>query len=191
MSGLRDHLLAQGWPDAADILAEIERHQQQVMLSSWPLPWPPAANNLYPTVMIGGKPRRITGKRAKAYTEIVAKLMLGKRGIPHGMAISIHIRCWPPSRRRHDLDGVPKGILDALVKAGMMRDDSDIWHLTMSRECVSSPPGRVVVEVRQHILAGEQPRLDAGEAYALAMQSAHDEKQALKDLRRPLLEAPE
>lgn len=195
LQNLRDHLLAQGWDDASDIVQEVQRAldaQRSPVLATWTLPWPPSVNGYFGTITKGKLAgRKFLSERGKQYRSDVLKLLLGKKPVPHGMPISLHILCYPPDRRVRDLDNICKSLQDALVAAEMMRDDEDVWDLHLTRACLSSPPGRVVIHVRQHILASEQFRIDVGDAYTKAMQSAHDEKQALKDLRRPLLEAPE
>lgn len=162
---LRDHLLSQGWPDADDIVAEVERCQRAApLLASWTLPFPPSVNAYWRNIVIKGQARTLISSRGRDYTENVAKLLLGKKAIPHGVALSVHIRLYPPTRRVMDIDNSAKATLDSIVKAKMIRDDSDIWDLRLTRECLSSPPGRIVVEVRQAILAGEVPRLDFEDA---------------------------
>ncbi len=43
------------------------------------------------------------------------------------------ILVYPPDRRARDLDNLGKALLDALTKAGVYGDDSQIDHLTFAR----------------------------------------------------------
>jgi len=196
---MRRHLLSQGWTDAIDIVASIDQYMESLnpVLATWTLPWPPTVNHYWASRVISPKRGKsfvstYVSKRGMEYAETVAKLMLGKPKIKHGIPLSVHIRCYPPDKRCRDISNLEKSCTDSLVKAGMIRDDFDIWDLRLTRECLSSPPGRVVVQVRQYLFEG-QDAMPAAElaVEAQATDTAHDEKQALQDLRRPLLEAPE
>jgi crossover junction endodeoxyribonuclease RusA len=190
------HLLDQGWTDAADILNEIERSSQDSLLACWTLPWSPTANTYWRHIVIKGQARSLISKRGRQYAEDVARVLQKQRAkpLPSGMPLYVKLICYPPDRRTRDLSNLTKALEDSIVKAGMLRDDSDIWHLELVRACLSSPPGRIVVEVRQHILSDEQPRpidllggtepyAPAGVEFVEAMQQALD----AEPKRKPLL----
>jgi len=61
-------------------------------------------------------------------------------------AVSLSVDCYPPDRRRRDLDNLLKSLQDSLVHAGVMGDDSQIrvLHLEM-RDPV--PEGLVHVQL--------------------------------------------
>lgn len=160
-AGLEAYLQAQGWTDAADIVAEVTRFQAKAspVLAEWTLPWPPTTNTYFRSIVMGGASRVIISKNGRAYADTVAKLMLGKPKVAHGIPLAVHVLCYPPDRRTRDLGNLDKALMDSIVKAGMFRDDFDIWDLRLVRAVASSPPGRVVVQVRQHIMASEAPRL--------------------------------
>lgn len=46
-------------------------------------------------------------------------------------AVSLFLDCYPPDRRRRDIDNILKCLLDSLVNAGVMEDDSLIKRLHM------------------------------------------------------------
>jgi crossover junction endodeoxyribonuclease RusA len=57
-------------------------------------------------------------------------------GTPHSLTdrdISAIIYVYPPDRRRRDIDNVLKAILDALQRAGVYNDDSQISRLYIER----------------------------------------------------------
>lgn len=61
-------------------------------------------------------------------------------------AVSLSLDCYPPDRRRRDIDNILKCLLDSLVNAGVLEDDSLIRRLLMEmREPI--PEGLVHVHV--------------------------------------------
>lgn len=56
----------------------------------------------------------------------------------------------PPDKRRHDLDNVAKGILDALQTAGLFEDDYQVWRLDLER-CAVTPGGKVAFILKEYI----------------------------------------
>lgn len=95
------------------------------------LPYPPALNNLYLTVMMKGRPVRVPSPRAKAYkkdvqkiaTPVFRQLILGEVGIT--------FRLYRP-RRVGDLDGYFKAIFDALTGIAWV-DDGQITKIDAER----------------------------------------------------------
>ena len=47
--------------------------------------------------------------------------------------LAVEILASPPDLRARDLDNLPKGVLDSLTHAGVIRDDSDIDDLRIRR----------------------------------------------------------
>ena len=103
------------------------------------LPWPPSTNQLYRSVQINGRPRVLLSKAARDYHSLVRRrAMLDKWPSFTDMdRLEVIIHAMPPDRRKRDLDNLLKSILDALVKGGLVPDDSQIDKLAILR-------GRVV-----------------------------------------------
>ena len=90
------------------------------------LPWPPSVNRSYRhvghCVLIsreGRKYRRIAVSR------------LGGLFDKFSGAVALSLDCYPPDRRRRDIDNILKCLLDSLVNAGVMEDDSLVKRLHM------------------------------------------------------------
>ena len=84
------------------------------------LPFPPPVNNLFATV---GK-RRI---RSRRYEEWIARAgieLMIQRPRPIAGPFKITLTYDRPDRRRRDLDGLQKAVLDLLVKHRVIEDDS-------------------------------------------------------------------
>ncbi len=95
------------------------------------LPWPPALNHLYATF----RGRRILSRDGRAYHQRIAVMLRGKRPTMTER-LRVVIEAFPPDRRRRDIDGVCKALLDSLTKAGVWTDDSLIDDLRILRRDV-------------------------------------------------------
>lgn len=111
------------------------------------LPWGVTVNQYWGQRVAGKRAIPFLTDRARQYREDVGKLCLGRKLVSSGSALAVHLKCYPPDKRTRDLDNLCKSTLDALVHAEILRDDSDIWDLRLTRECLSAPPGRIVVLV--------------------------------------------
>jgi crossover junction endodeoxyribonuclease RusA len=96
------------------------------------LPTPPSTNNLFASVVIKGKPRRIVTRDYKAWREKAAKILdryvtepLPK---PYGAHIRVHVN------HCSDIDGRIKAVLDALVTAKIITGDQWINRLIIERD---------------------------------------------------------
>ncbi len=114
------------------------------------LPYPPTANNLYANY----RGRRLLSKKGRAYHRDVAILVIAenttryhKRPKPLTGSLEVHMFVTCPDRRRRDLDNVQKVVWDALGKAGVYGDDSQIDRLHVYRSGPPKKPGRVDVEI--------------------------------------------
>ncbi|HJY40857.1 MAG TPA: RusA family crossover junction endodeoxyribonuclease [Steroidobacteraceae bacterium] len=100
------------------------------------LPWPPSVNHYWLILRRGklaGQP--IISDAGKAYRKRVGQLVLEHeipRNALHGR-LAVEILARPPDLRARDLDNLPKGVLDSLTHAGVIRDDSDIDDLRIRR----------------------------------------------------------
>lgn len=113
------------------------------------LPWPPALNRYYRSVTIAGRARVLISREGRGYQQAVAESCLIQRA-PRGlsMRLCVSIAAFPPDRRRRDLDGMLKALLDAITKAGVWADDSLIDALAITRGEVMAC-GQVVVEISE------------------------------------------
>jgi crossover junction endodeoxyribonuclease RusA len=125
------------------------------------VPWPPTVNTYWDTITlpIKGKPGKrrasvILSARAKDYRLLVAAAVRNQRvacGVLSGK-LQLHFDAFPPDRRERDLDNLFKGMLDSLVHAGVMRNDSEIDDLRIVRRHVI-PGGTMQVYIAE--IAGE------------------------------------
>jgi crossover junction endodeoxyribonuclease RusA len=110
------------------------------------LPWPPGVNNLYANI---GR-RRIPTARYKAWREgaALAVRAQGVRGLKGPFCIALEYT--PPDRRRVDLDGRAKAVLDLLVSTGIIEDDHLARRILLAwSEAPPSKPGFVSIIIRQ------------------------------------------
>jgi crossover junction endodeoxyribonuclease RusA len=86
------------------------------------LRWPPSSNHFYAVV----RGRKIISSAGRRYQEDSALLLLAQ--VPKSSRLTgragIHIRAFPPDHRKRDLDNLVKPVLDVLVKAHVIEDDS-------------------------------------------------------------------
>ena len=96
------------------------------------LPYPPSVNQYYRkfrnTMVISERGRKFL-KEVKAIVGIVP-MQVGR--------LRVEIEVHPPDRRKRDIDNVCKATLDALAKAGVYQDDSQIDILVVIRRGIVS-----------------------------------------------------
>jgi crossover junction endodeoxyribonuclease RusA len=120
------------------------------------LPYPPSVNHYK---SIGRTIRtkkgkslqmRINSPATKRYFyEVWMKVrQLGLKSF-QGATISVEIDSYPPDRRKRDLDGICKVLLDAMQHAGLYDDDYQISCLTVKRMSII-PQGQVIVRIWQN-----------------------------------------
>lgn len=88
------------------------------------LPFPVGVNNMYPTNRAG---RRFTSDDYKAWKSAAQTRLLEQHGLNHPRIkgpFSIDIILMRRDRRKTDLDGRIKAILDFLTQSGVIEDDS-------------------------------------------------------------------
>jgi crossover junction endodeoxyribonuclease RusA len=95
------------------------------------LPWPPSVNQMY---RVFGN-RAIISERGREYRRNALKdIMMQRVGkMSQHERLSVLIHAMPPDRRRRDIDNLAKAVLDVLVHAGIMLDDSQIDRLGIER----------------------------------------------------------
>lgn len=102
------------------------------------LPYPPSVNGYYRSPTKGPLAgRTLISEKGRAYrrsiSEMVASIPAEKTKAPAGR-LAMFVRLYPPDRRRRDIDNPNKALLDALMHAGVIEDDSLIDLLTIERQ---------------------------------------------------------
>jgi len=106
------------------------------------LPWPPSVNRYWRHV----GSRVLISREGRAFRENVRALLGGGRYPPLAGRIAATIDAFPPDRRRRDLDNIQKATLDALEKAGVYEDDSQI-DLLLTRRRPVVKRGELIVSI--------------------------------------------
>lgn len=104
------------------------------------LPFPPSVNSCWRAV----RGRSILSARGREYRAKAIRACHDCEVIDGPVSVKIYL--YPPDRRRRDVDNYAKAILDALVHAKVLKDDSLIDRLVIVR----MPPeagGRAVVRI--------------------------------------------
>ena len=114
------------------------------------LPFPPSVNTYWrhPTNgRLAG--RHLISEKGREYRQAVIA-EAGRYQLPKMQGkLSVHIDAFPPDNRRRDLDNMMKGLLDGLVHAQVIEDDSQIDKLSIERGVVCKG-GRVRVYVSEY-----------------------------------------
>lgn len=95
------------------------------------LPFPPSVNSLYNFY----KGRWLLSKEGRNYHTRIIMLCRKLLGPPDPIKgrVRVGITMYPPDERRRDLDNTLKGLLDSIVKARVIHDDSQIDDLRIVR----------------------------------------------------------
>lgn len=108
------------------------------------LPWPPSVNHYWRRV---GKVTKVSAEGRK-YRQDVINLVAARQIEPLQDRLAVHVRAYPPDRRRRDLDNLPKALLDSMQHAGLYADDGQIDWLLIERGDVREG-GSVEVHLRE------------------------------------------
>lgn len=107
------------------------------------LPFPPSLNNCFVNAKGGG---RIPSQRYKAWTTEALWSLKAQHAMKMAGDLSIHIGIVAPDKRSRDCDNLAKPVLDLLVKAGVIADDSNRHVRSVSIEWLASgDPCTVIV----------------------------------------------
>lgn len=118
------------------------------------LPWPPSINHYWRNY----RGRIVVSADGRAYRQTVSYRIL-EQGIPRdnlNCRLAVRIDAYPPDKRRRDLDNIQKALLDALVHADVIEDDSLIDALSIQRHDAKDE-GEVIVRIEPY--AKEMPDL--------------------------------
>lgn len=110
------------------------------------LPWPPSANNLFPSRRSGRG--RIMSEEGRRYVDAFAFRVRGqlRRHVMMEGRIGYRVRFSPPDKRRRDLSNLLKILEDCLTKCSVWGDDSQVDDGHFTRGPVVEG-GRVEIEI--------------------------------------------
>lgn len=97
------------------------------------IPWPPTTNTYYRNVQ--GK--TLISREGRSYKRNISQIVSRNHFKKATGRLEVVLVCYPPDRRKRDLDNLLKAIFDSLQKAGVYDDDSQIDRIVMQREKVS------------------------------------------------------
>lgn len=88
---------------------------------------------------------RVPTPRYKAWQEEALWMLKSQRALPISGLISIYIRLVAPDKRHRDAGNCDKAVGDILVKAGVIKDDSNRYVRRLTYEWADDGPGCVVI----------------------------------------------
>lgn len=122
------------------------------------LPFPPSLNNAFSQTKQG---RRFPAPKYKKWAIDAITLIRVAKIRPAVGQVSIKITLHPPDNRGRDADNYQKPILDALVKAGVLTDDSRPYVRGVHSVWADLAPSRhaacAVVEIQQTVEVNDAP----------------------------------
>ncbi len=108
------------------------------------LSWPPSVNHYWKA----RGSRRFISPMAKAWLD-EAILLLRATKVRFDGPVRVRMLLSPPDRRRRDGDNLEKAIMDSLVKASVIQDDSLAYVKRSCREVLDEYLGYVLLEVEE------------------------------------------
>ena len=111
------------------------------------LPYPPTANNMFPS---GKDGRRHLSKRGRSYRiEVYARVCeQTKRLKTLRGPLSVSVELYPPDDRKRDIDNAFKALFDSLQFSAVFRDDSQIKELAAKMH-PKVKGGKVMVHIKE------------------------------------------
>ena len=119
------------------------------------LPFPPSVNHYWRHVVMGKRVATLISAPGRKYTNAVLGEVLRQKAamrINHHVAVTIMLHA--PDKRRRDVDNYAKSLLDSLVKANVLEDDSLIRDLRLVWGDILSG-GKAVVMIREIAQPGQ------------------------------------
>lgn len=101
--------------------------QNQINLE---LPYPPSINHYYKKNKFGGF---YIGRVGKKYRSDVSYKIIKISNIKIQSKVELIVDIYPPDRRRRDIDNILKCLFDAIQDSGIIKDDSQIYKLILTR----------------------------------------------------------
>lgn len=130
-----------GWMEWSE--AELREWNSQGKSIKLVVPWPPSVNN-YWRMGNGRIHLNRESMNFRSATRQACKLQADRRRFEDDIELVIAARA--PDRRRRDLDNILKALLDSLVSAGLLLDDSQVAALHVFR-LGPAKPGIVGMEL--------------------------------------------
>lgn len=111
------------------------------------LPIPPLVNHYWRHITINGTPRTLISARGRDFRKNVVQIVGNeKKALRIDSRVKVNVMVYPPDRRKRDIDGYLKSLLDALTHAGVWLDDEQVDAIYITRgEVVEG--GKAVVEI--------------------------------------------
>ena len=113
------------------------------------LAYPPTTNNLFSTIRVKGKEKRIPSQAYTAWKNAAGWELKAQKPTPIKGRFHFSMVVFPPDKRRRDLDNLLKAPLDLLKTHGVIEDDS-LAQSVKAEWAPDSPmmiPAHVVVTV--------------------------------------------
>ena len=112
------------------------------------LPWPPSVNHYWMRNKNGSMricQAGIDFRNATSGNALLSGITPGK--VLFTGHVHVSITAFPPDRRKRDVDNILKCVLDALGKAGVYTDDSNVWKLTIQKMDPVDKNGSLIVRI--------------------------------------------
>lgn len=119
------------------------------------LPYPPNVNHYK---KVGALQRTSSGKlyqprvntlaTQRFYIEVYGRIRAQGLKSFNSATLMVQVSVYPPDKRKRDLDGILKVLLDSLQRGGLFDDDYQIARLLVERKD-TIPGGQVVVKVSE------------------------------------------
>lgn len=123
-------------------MAEVRRGVKMKKVK-FSFPFPPSTNTYWRNL----NGRTLISKKGRYYSDLVTAIVCSQMQEPTLTGrLAVAVKAYPPDRRRRDLDNLFKSLLDAMGKAGVYEDDSQIDSLSITREEIITG-GMVIVEL--------------------------------------------
>lgn len=124
---------------------EKERHCKRATLT---IPGTPATKkNSMVARCVNGKPLLLQSRSYRAYEKAALQVLKGYAGPRFSGPVQVTARYWLKTTRRPDLNNLMASTGDILEKAGIIRNDRDIWSWDGSRIEGCSPNPRTEVTI--------------------------------------------
>ena len=145
------------------------------------LPYPPSVNHYKkvgrPSVSKNGywyTPMVNTTETKVYYWQVFMKIK--SKGLESfgDAKIYVEVDVYPPDKRKRDLDGILKVLLDSMQKGGLYDDDHQICRLLVTRMSIIEH-GKVVVRIKELPMQSPEQSRKKAEALAQAEKTNHQD----------------